>query len=58
MYSYNTDPITEMLKAHQKSAQHEAHIRHLLRVLRKRSRKRVAANETLQVSCTIYPTEC
>lgn len=58
MFSYNTDPITEMLKAHQQGAGHEAHLRHLLRVLRRRSRKRIAATETLQVSCTIYPTEC
>lgn len=58
MYSYNTDPIIEMLKAHQKSAKHEAHLRHLLKVLRRRSRKRITTNETLKVSCTIYPTEC
>jgi hypothetical protein len=58
MFSYNTDPIIELMKSHQKTAQHEAHLRHLLRVLRRRSRKRIKANETLKVSCTIYPTEC
>jgi hypothetical protein len=58
MFSYNTDPVVELMKAHQKSAQNEAHLRHLARILRRRSRRRVNATETLQVSCTIYPTEC
>jgi hypothetical protein len=58
MFSYNTDPIIELMKSHQKTAQNEAHLRHLLRVLRRRSRKRIKTNETLKVSCTIYPTEC
>jgi hypothetical protein len=58
MFNYNTDPVIELIKAHQQSAQHEAHLRHLLRVLRRRSRKRISATETIKVSCTIYPTEC
>ena len=58
MFNYNTDPIVELQRAHQKRAQHEAHVHHLVRILRRRSRKRVKETETMQVSCTIYPTEC
>ncbi len=58
MYTYNTDPIIELQRAHQKNAEQAAHLHYLTRILRRRRRKRVPATETIQVSCTIYPTEC
>lgn len=58
MFNYNTDPIVELMRAHQKNAQDEAHLHYLTRILRRRSRKRLSSNESIKVSCTIYPTEC
>lgn len=67
MFRYNSDPITETLKAHQASDRriaqlgsdrHETHLQRLLRVLRLRSRKRIVPKETLEVSCNIYPAGC
>ncbi len=58
MYSYNTDPIIEMQRAHQKIAEQAAHLHYLARILKRRAHKRVAATETIKVSCTIFPTEC
>ena len=67
MFRYNSDPITETLKAHQRSDRqmaqlgndrHETHLQRLLRVLRRRSRKRIVPTETLEVSCNIYPAGC
>jgi hypothetical protein len=58
MFSNNTDPVLELLKTHQQSIRNEAHLRHLLRALRGKSRKRITVTETPQVSCTIYPKVC
>ena len=33
MYSYNTDPIIEMQRAHQKNAEQAAHLHYLARIL-------------------------